>query len=94
VIRGENQLRIEASELQSGDKLPTYSVVELDDMVFRTRDVVGATIAAVVDNNEVEEYVYCFNEPKNHTGIFNGRISLELRRATTTTRRVIVILVV
>ncbi len=31
-------------------------------------------IVSIVRNNEIVDKVYCFNEPKNHTGIFNGVI--------------------
>jgi ribonucleoside-diphosphate reductase alpha chain len=31
-------------------------------------------IISIVRNNEIADKVYCFNEPKNHTGIFNGVI--------------------
>lgn len=72
VIRDDKEVRVEASELVAGDRIPKYSVVELGEMVFETTEVDNASIAAVLDNGDVEEYVYCFNEPFNHTGVFNG----------------------
>ena len=30
------------------------------------------TVAKLVQNGRIDSKVYCFNEPKNHTGIFNG----------------------
>lgn len=36
------------------------------------RDTSQFVMVTDVSENGVEETVYCFNEPKNHTGIFNG----------------------
>lgn len=30
------------------------------------------SVVSITKNNEIVDKVYCFNEPKNHTGIFNG----------------------
>ena len=32
----------------------------------------NGTVLSVEDLNRTDEKVYCFNEPKNHTGVFNG----------------------
>ena len=61
-----------------------YNTKQLYNMGFRPKRVILHTIdqnikqnkslirvVDIIDNNREDE-TYCFNEPKNHTGIFNG----------------------
>jgi ribonucleoside-diphosphate reductase alpha chain len=63
--------------------IPASNVKKLVDLGFKTYRVPTVTtnkrdakrfikIVSIERNNEIVDKVYCFNEPKNHTGIFNG----------------------
>jgi ribonucleotide reductase alpha subunit len=57
-------MRVDASQLQPGMKLRPFQVPGLEgDIHF--------TVVAVVDEGRTDD-TYCFNEPINHAGVFNG----------------------
>ena len=56
--------RLEAGMLTKGVKLATYNIPG------RNADQI-VTVHAIEDNRRVDD-TYCFNEPENHAGVFNG----------------------
>lgn len=62
-VNGEETV-VEASNLHSGDEISPYKLSENGDW-----QRVG--VLKVEDNGRVDD-TYCFNEPKEHKGIFNG----------------------
>ena len=56
--------RLEAGMLTKGVKLATYNIPG------RNADQI-VTVHAIEDNGRVDD-TYCFNEPENHAGVFNG----------------------
>ncbi len=69
-----NGNRISAKDLKPGDKLitSTYPDGTCADFV----------VEAVTDIGEICPKVYCFNEPKNHSGCFNGVITGQCTEVT------------
>jgi ribonucleoside-diphosphate reductase alpha chain len=55
--------RVDAHHLQPGDRLYSFT----DDQ----GDVVEQTVVSVMDHGRRDD-TYCFNEPENHAGVFNG----------------------
>ena len=55
--------RVDAYHLQPGDRLYTFT----DDQ----GDLIEQTVVSVMDHGRRDD-TYCFNEPENHAGIFNG----------------------
>jgi ribonucleotide reductase alpha subunit len=58
-----NSRRVDASTLTPGQKLRTW--IDADGVI------VQQTVHAIEDTGRVDD-TYCFTEPLNHTGIFNG----------------------
>jgi ribonucleotide reductase alpha subunit len=60
----KNATRVEAGMLTKGVKLATYTIPgQGSDQIV--------TVHAIEDNGRVDD-TYCFNEPENHAGVFNG----------------------
>jgi ribonucleotide reductase alpha subunit len=59
----KNSSRIEAFQLKNGDQLFPFNLP--------TGEVFSLTVTKVVNNNRCDD-TYCFNEPENHAGVFNG----------------------
>lgn len=62
--------RIPASELKKGMKLAKWKLPVLDENTYNFKEQF-ITVEAVVDNGRTDD-TYCFNEPENHAGVFNG----------------------
>jgi ribonucleotide reductase alpha subunit len=60
-----NATRIDAKDLQPGMELMKWIVPN----PYQTYNHI--TVVSVVDNGRIDD-TYCFNEPDNHAGIFNG----------------------
>ena len=56
-------IRVPASELKAGQQLRTW--------ITENGDIVQQRVLRVEDNGRIAD-TYCFNEPINHTGVFNG----------------------
>ena len=64
--------------------ISSFNVLKLIDLGFKThrlnlehinpnRDASRfISVKEIINDNKIEDKVYCFSEPKNHTGIFNG----------------------
>lgn len=57
-----------ASELQPNDKLETFFIPDEDNSVLVEHNV---KVISVLDEGRVSD-TYCFNEPLEHKGVFNG----------------------
>lgn len=62
--------RVQCKDLKAGDVLLNWTDPYQSE-VRKSNVINGGTIVAVEDTGVVEPEVYCFNEPKNHTGVFN-----------------------
>lgn len=83
IIRDDNRLlkdakRIDASELKTGDVLRQftnpYNITEQTswiDNIYHDSTGDCLTVVSVTDNGRTDD-TYCFNEPDNHAGVFNG----------------------
>jgi len=60
----QDNITVEAQDLNLHDKVATYFMP--DGFKCQSIEVIGIKVAGVADT------VYCFNEPKRHTAIFNG----------------------
>lgn len=60
--------RVKAEDLKIGDVLEEWDYI-VDGKKIKYSDVY---VTSITKRDEVEDKVYCFNEPKNHTGVFNG----------------------
>lgn len=70
--------RIPASELKKGMKLAKWKLPVLEENTYSLRMRMRmrmkeqfVTVEAVVDDGRTDD-TYCFNEPENHAGVFNG----------------------
>ena len=59
----KNATRIEASELKIDMKLKTFSLPD--------KNQYNISVVSIVDEDRFDD-TYCFNEPENHAGVFNG----------------------
>ena len=67
-----NGERVEASDLQIGDKVTTYRLIpKHPSKKYLLRNSEITTIESVTQIPNADK-VYCFNEPKLHQGVFNG----------------------
>ena len=67
--------RVKAKDLTAGDKLSKFNlpVVEFGEDVDENVEYRQVSVMVdKVDYSHVADTVYCFTEPKNHTGVFNG----------------------
>lgn len=60
-----NGTRVEAQDLRIEDALATYYLPD-------GTCCEGVTVTSIWHCSEIEDKVYCFNESKNHSGLFNG----------------------
>jgi ribonucleotide reductase alpha subunit len=66
--------RVEAKDLKVGDTLDSYFVpVRINEenkeyLILQEK----ITVEDIIQSGEKAEKVYCFNEPKNHSALFNG----------------------
>lgn len=60
----KNATRIDAQNLTQNMQLLNWSAPSMNDQI-------NITVTAVIDNKRVDD-TYCFNEPENHAGVFNG----------------------
>lgn len=58
---------VRANELKVGDKIAEYTL-PIDIGYKLVKDI---TVVSIEDNGRLDD-TYCFNEPKNHKGVFNG----------------------
>lgn len=66
ILHGDN--RVKAEDLKVGDVLETWYIPNPDGSKEKFSGITIASIEEIPD----AETVYCFTEPKNHSGIFNG----------------------
>jgi len=59
----KNGTRVDAINLIKGMKLITWTMPDMSNM--------SVTVLAVIDSGRTDD-TYCFNEPENHAGVFNG----------------------
>jgi ribonucleotide reductase alpha subunit len=74
INKNGKETRICASELKRNDVIIDYTVPDLTTVYNQYFNVTGARIVDIKRTGEIVDKVYCFTEPKNHTGIFNGVI--------------------
>lgn len=68
ILKGEGYInRVDASELTVGTELKEWKFDCFKDNAVTT----SSKVVAIVDTGRVDD-TYCFNEPINHAGIFNG----------------------
>lgn len=70
-----NNERVEANKLNIGDQLAEFSYPEipnLNEVFDGFCETSGFITITSIEDDGVCDTVYCFNEPKNHSGIFNG----------------------
>jgi len=67
--------RYEAKDLKPGQKLLNYKlpIIEtiFDKQVAQQFEYFSVSVVEVVDNGRIDD-TYCFNEPENNAGVFNG----------------------
>ena len=59
----KNGTRVDAINLIKGMKLITWTMSDMS--------TISTTVVAVIDSGRMDD-TYCFNEPENHAGVFNG----------------------
>ena len=74
INKNGKETRICASELKRNDVIIDYTVPDLTTVYNQYFNVTGTRIVDIKRTGEIADKVYCFTEPKNHTGIFNGVI--------------------
>jgi len=62
--RIKDAMRIDAQNLTPHTQLLNWSAPNMNHQI-------NITVTAVVDNKRIDD-TYCFNEPENHAGVFNG----------------------
>ena len=62
--------RIDATELKKGMKCLTYIIKDKGDAPQRNAEQF-VTVESIIDEGRLDD-TYCFNEPENHAGVFNG----------------------
>ena len=72
IDKNGKEIRICADELKIGDRIPDYYIPDMNTVYEQYFTITNATIVDIKRTGEIVDKVYCFNEPKNHTGIFNG----------------------
>ena len=72
IHEGNSIIKKEAKDLVVGDKLVERKYLEMEDVLDTQKPI---KVVSIKDEGEIADKVYCFNEPKNHTGIFNGVIT-------------------
>lgn len=70
--------RVECQNLKIGDKLQEWSFPEIEGMVY-LKGIRQCTDTSIVSLEwlEKKEDVYCFTEPFNHSGVFNGILTAQ-----------------
>lgn len=71
VLKGDR--RVEARELKIGDEIEKFTFPEIDSIFPEDFERLKQPITITsIEDDGICDTVYCFTEPKNHTGIFNG----------------------
>lgn len=73
ILSDQERTRVEAKDLKPGDSIANYNSPDIHEYGQAKNNLI---VKAVCDNGRFAT-VYCFTEPKNHSGIFNGVLTAQ-----------------